>query len=64
MGLLWTLKSFKQTALFFPSVIGLLIIVRLALLPKVFTKRVRGYRGARPWGLPVFSVFFRFFVGY
>eukprot|EP00611_Tribonema_gayanum_P032595 TRINITY_DN982_c0_g1_i2.p1 TRINITY_DN982_c0_g1~~TRINITY_DN982_c0_g1_i2.p1 ORF type:complete len:635 (-),score=144.52 TRINITY_DN982_c0_g1_i2:176-2080(-) len=38
LGLLWTLKSFRQTALFFPSVIGLLVLVRLAVLPKLFSK--------------------------
>lgn len=38
--LLWTLKSFGRTALFFPSVIGLLIIVRLFALPKMFTSQV------------------------
>eukprot|EP00903_Cladosiphon_okamuranus_P012375 g11598.t1 len=37
LTLLWTLKSFKRTALFFPSVIGLLILVRLFALPKMFT---------------------------
>lgn len=41
LALLWTLKSFKRTALFFPSVIGLLIIVRLFALPKMFSKKVR-----------------------
>ncbi|CAM9579991.1 unnamed protein product [Discosporangium mesarthrocarpum] len=39
LSLLWTLKSFKRTALFFPSVIGLLIIVRLMALPKMFTPK-------------------------
>ncbi|CAM9100875.1 unnamed protein product [Chrysoparadoxa australica] len=38
LGLLWTLKSFPQTALFFPSVIGVLVILRLWLLPRIFTK--------------------------
>jgi hypothetical protein len=39
LSLLWTLKSFQQTALFFPSVIGLLVLVRLAILPKMFTPK-------------------------
>ncbi|CAM9850208.1 unnamed protein product [Choristocarpus tenellus] len=39
LALLWTLKSFKRTALFFPSVIGLLIVVRLFALPKMFTSK-------------------------
>eukprot|EP00752_Nemacystus_decipiens_P012195 g10811.t1 len=39
LTLLWTLKSFKRTALFFPSVIGLLILVRLFALPKMFTPK-------------------------
>lgn len=40
LTLLWTLKSFERTALFFPSVIGLLILVRLFALPKMFTPKV------------------------
>ena len=44
LTLLWTLKSFKRTALFFPSVIGLLILVRLFALPKMFTPKVRCMR--------------------
>lgn len=40
LTLLWTLKSFKRTALFFPSVIGLLIVVRLVALPKMFSSKV------------------------
>ncbi|CAN0536500.1 unnamed protein product [Ectocarpus sp. 12 AP-2014] len=39
LTLLWTLKSFERTALFFPSVIGLLIVVRLVALPKMFTPK-------------------------
>jgi hypothetical protein len=37
LALLWTLKSFRQTALFFPSVIGLLVVVRLFALPQMFS---------------------------
>lgn len=44
LTLLWTLKSFKRTALFFPSVIGLLIVVRLFALPKMFTPKVCAVR--------------------
>jgi len=39
---LWTLWAFKQnpnTAMFFPGVIGLLVVIRLAILPKFFTER-------------------------
>ena len=39
LSLLWTLKSFKQTALFFPSVIGLLVVVRISVLPKLFSSK-------------------------
>mmetsp|Transcript_10836 Transcript_10836/g.16169 ORF Transcript_10836/g.16169 Transcript_10836/m.16169 type:complete len:413 (+) Transcript_10836:17-1255(+) len=38
LALLWTLKSFQKTALFFPSVIGLLVLMRLFLLPKIFSQ--------------------------
>lgn len=41
LALLWTLKSFEKTALFFPSVIGLLIVVRLVALPRMFSAKVR-----------------------
>ncbi|KAG5188187.1 bicarbonate transporter [Tribonema minus] len=39
LALLWTLKSFSQTALLFPSVIGLLVVMRLTVLPKLFSDR-------------------------
>jgi len=38
LGLLWTLKSFKPTAILFPSVIGGLVLTRRFLLPRVFKK--------------------------
>ena len=38
LALLWTLKSIKRTALFFPSVIGMLIMVRMFVLPKHFSE--------------------------
>ena len=36
MGL-WTFKQYPSTAIFFPSVIGMLMVIRSFLLPKVFT---------------------------
>mmetsp|Transcript_14257 Transcript_14257/g.26187 ORF Transcript_14257/g.26187 Transcript_14257/m.26187 type:complete len:207 (+) Transcript_14257:3-623(+) len=36
LALLWSLKSFKPTAIFFPSVIGGLVLLRKYVLPKVF----------------------------
>jgi hypothetical protein len=36
---LWTFKQNSSTAIFFPSVIGLLILFRAAVLPKFFTER-------------------------
>lgn len=53
LTLLWTLKSFKRTALFFPSVIGLLIVVRLFALPKMFSSKVLPNRSG-----PSFITFF------
>lgn len=38
LSLLWGLKSVKSTSLFFPSVIGLLIVVRRYALPRIFTQ--------------------------
>ena len=35
---LWTLKSSKRAALFFPSVIGLLVLIRNKVLPRLFSK--------------------------
>jgi hypothetical protein len=35
---LWTFKQNSATAIFFPSVIGLLVLIRSLLLPKVFTE--------------------------
>jgi hypothetical protein len=37
MGL-WTFKSNPSTAIFFPSVIGLLMVIRSFVLPKIFTE--------------------------
>jgi hypothetical protein len=39
LGILWTLKSNPATGMFFPSVIGLLIITRKFLIPKLFTEK-------------------------
>lgn len=61
LALLWTLKSFKKTALFFPSVIGLLIVVRLAALPKMFSPKVRVRVRVR---VQRCSLLFRRHVGY
>jgi len=38
LATLWALKSFKPTAIFFPSVIGGLVVIRQCLLPKLFSK--------------------------
>lgn len=38
LSTLWVLKSFKPTALFFPSVIGALVVMRRKFLPKWFTE--------------------------
>ena len=38
MGL-WAFKQNPSTAIFFPSVIGMLMVIRSAVLPKVFTER-------------------------
>jgi hypothetical protein len=38
LATLWALKSFKPTAIFFPSVIGGLVVIRQYLLPKIFNK--------------------------
>jgi len=38
LAILWGLKSFKPTALFFPSVIGLLVVIRRFALPKLFNE--------------------------
>jgi len=38
LATLWALKSFKPTAIFFPSVIGGLVVIRQYLLPKLFNK--------------------------
>lgn len=35
---LWTFKSNPSTAIFFPSVIGLLMTIRTSVLPKVFSE--------------------------
>ena len=35
---LWLFKQNPSTAIFFPSVIGLLMIIRSFLLPKIFTE--------------------------
>ena len=35
---LWTFKQNSATAIFFPSVIGFLVVIRSMLLPKVFTE--------------------------
>jgi hypothetical protein len=37
MGL-WAFKSNPSTAIFFPSVIGLLMVIRSFVLPKIFTE--------------------------
>ena len=34
---LWTFKECSATAIFFPSVIGMLMVLRIFLLPKIFT---------------------------
>jgi len=39
LAILWILKSFKPTAMFFPSVIGGLVIIRRKVLPKFFTSK-------------------------
>ena len=36
---LWALKLSPSTALIFPSVIGLLMILRVKLIPKLFSSR-------------------------
>jgi hypothetical protein len=38
LAVLWVLKSFKPTALFFPSVIGALVVMRRKFLPRWFTE--------------------------
>jgi hypothetical protein len=35
---LWTFKQNSATAIFFPSVIGFLMLLRAAILPKFFTE--------------------------
>jgi len=35
---LWSVKSFNSTALFFPSVIGVLVLIRKFLLPRLFLR--------------------------
>ena len=37
LSVLWSLKSFKPTAIFFPSVIGALVLLRRYVLPKMFS---------------------------
>lgn len=37
LGALWAFKQCSATAIFFPSVIGILIMIRLWILPKFFT---------------------------
>jgi hypothetical protein len=39
LGTLWTLKMIPQTTLFFPAVIGLLMVVRSFLLPRLFSSQ-------------------------
>ena len=39
LGLLWGLKSFKPTAMFFPSVIAMLIVIRQKFLERVFSEK-------------------------
>jgi hypothetical protein len=38
LSTLWILKSFKPTALFFPSVIGALVVMRRKVLPRWFSE--------------------------
>ncbi len=38
LSILWALKSNPATGMFFPSVIGLLILTRSALVPRLFSK--------------------------
>jgi hypothetical protein len=38
LAILWTLKSNPATGMFFPSVIGLLMVVRNYVVPKLFKK--------------------------
>ena len=39
LAALWLLKLNKATAMVFPSVIGVLLVLRAALLPRVFSAR-------------------------
>jgi len=39
LGLLWTLKVNKRTSLFFPSVIGTLMVIRSYILPSFFAEK-------------------------
>lgn len=39
LGILWGLKSNPATGMFFPSVIGLLIVTRKYLIPRLFTEK-------------------------
>lgn len=38
LAILWTLKSNPATGMFFPSVIGLLMVVRSYVIPRLFSK--------------------------
>lgn len=47
---LWAFKQNASTAIFFPSVIGMLMIIRGLILPKVFSEtELRALGDATPW---------------